>query len=106
MVVTLFPLLVGGIAFVFAIYGKQRFALGTLLAGPILMLALCVAIWVSTELNPCEPQPNCHAGDAMAVPFAALVGLAWVAVAGLGWYLGWTARRISRASGRNRDSAP
>jgi|CXWL01.1.fsa_nt_gi hypothetical protein len=108
MAVSLFALLIAGIAFAFAIYGRPRFALGTVLAGPVLMLVLWAFLLVTMVLTPCEPPrtaAQCPYGLGMVALGAAMAALAWVGAAGLGWLLGWSVRRISQTSDRNRGNA-
>lgn len=109
MVVSLFALLVAGTAFAFAICGRRRFALGTVLVGPVLMLMLWGFLLVTMVLTPCEPPRSatqCPYGLGMVAIFAAMAALVWVGAAAFGWLLGWSARRISQTSRRNGDRAP
>lgn len=88
-----------GLALALALYGRQRWALGAVLAGPVMLLALWIALYAWIVLTPCEPpdtQDQCQYGLAMGTVMAAIGGLLWVGASALGWLIGWSARRISR----------
>lgn len=96
MLVSIFPLIALAAALAFAINGRQRYALATVLAGPVLLLALWCALFAWAALSPCEPprtRGECEYGVAMGMVIAVVAALVWAGSAGLGWLIGWLVRR-------------